>query len=69
MSCYHTICITKCKKLSRDLFYECDYIADKYSVKSMPTFISFVNGITLSAFTGADKSKLNDMIVELRTCM
>lgn len=48
---------------------ECDYIADKYSVKSMPTFISFVNGITLSAFTGADKSKLNDMIVELRTCM
>lgn len=46
---------------------ECEYIADKYNVKSMPTFISFVNGITLSAFNGADKSKLNDMIAELKT--
>jgi thioredoxin 1 len=46
---------------------ECEYIAEKYSVRAMPTFISIVNGISLSAFSGADKSKLNDMIVELRS--
>jgi len=44
---------------------ECEYIADKYAVQAMPTFISIVNGIQLSSFSGAMKAKLEEMIENL----
>lgn len=44
---------------------ECEDLAIKYDISSMPTFIFIKNGEQIKSFTGANNEKLEALIKEL----
>ena len=44
----------------------CRDICEKYFIEGMPTFILFKNSLELYRFSGANETKLNDMLIKCK---